>query len=624
MSVRTYRQVVKSPSPKVNVESADLAELRQLIANTPLEPKIINPDSHFVMVTYWWGRGNINKNTQSPCPDEIEEGQPVTVAPIKYDEMIQKWVRCCEKAKCNYLVQEYPQFAVRGKYQMAINAKPLFIAKALEACVGRAVVYIDGDMTVERYPHIFDMRDVDYMARGWNIDPRSVAKYKDEGNVCFDPYIFETSGGTMYFGNTKMARSLLKLWATVSTEPKKLGKADDRIISMVLTTRQEVMLMINIIQLPMEYLWLTKAYTPRIRGKIVTYLRSSDWSRNHIFIEHPECLTAEDVAIEQGAAATGRNPDGYDQLVQDKVECATHGGIFYERIFFDDEKMVASYKPYLNYLRNETLFIMEDDDGNEEPIPCMYVEPYSLSTTTPKRRKIANYGPHTKTVFVNRTRASQFGDLKAMENKVVNVYEADIEKLDGVNGIDVREENVVPLILCLLANGNDVFYRPKDAYNARAVSKSMLQSQADFVAANMASDDLRPHFHKDSAVYFKSGSRILFQMLSMCKTLRGDLTNIFNSSYHFMSRIRCMWVDPIIVVKPKSPPKAMSKLERLMAAFAKSLLKPEPRSSPSPSNSSVPTIASIVTANATTASGGSKAKAKAKAKAKTQPKHLKK
>jgi len=611
MSIRTYRQTVKSPSPKANAEAGDMAELRSIIANTELEPIIINPDSNFVMVTYWWGRGNINKNTQSPCPDEIAEGEPLTVQPIKYDDMIRNWVRCCEKAKCNYLVQEYPQFAVRGKYQMAINAKPLFIAKALDACVGRAVVYIDGDMTVERYPHIFDMRDVDYMARGWNIDPRSVRKYKEEGKVCFDPYIFETSGGTMYFGNTKMARDLLKLWATVSAEPKKQGKADDRIISMLLTIRQEVMLMTNVIQLPLEFLWLTKAYTPKIRGKTVTYLRKEDWSRNHIFIEHPECLTAEDVAIEQGAAANGRNPDGYDQFVQNKVECQTHGGIFYERIFFDDEKMVASFKPYLEYLRKETLYVTEDDEGNAEPIPCMYVEPYSVTSATPKRaQKIANYGPHTKTVQANRARASEYIGLKAMENKVVNVFEADVEKLGGNRVIDVREENAVPLILSLLANGNDVFYHPKEAYNVRGVSRSMLRSRADIVAVNMHSDDLRPNFHPDSALYFKSGSRILFQMLSMCRTVRGDLTNIFNSSYHFMSRIRCMWVDPIIVVKPPSPketPKTMSKLERLLAAFAKSILRPE--ASPSISSPVRPTPV-----------GG----AKTKTKAKPRTKHLKK
>lgn len=38
-----------------------------------LKPNIINKDSNFVVVTYWWGRGNLNKNTQRPCPEDRED-----------------------------------------------------------------------------------------------------------------------------------------------------------------------------------------------------------------------------------------------------------------------------------------------------------------------------------------------------------------------------------------------------------------------------------------------------------------------------------------------------------------------------------------------------------------------
>lgn len=37
-----------------------------------------------------------------------------------------------------------------GGYQMAINAKPLFIKKALDLCGGRGCLYIDGDMFVNK------------------------------------------------------------------------------------------------------------------------------------------------------------------------------------------------------------------------------------------------------------------------------------------------------------------------------------------------------------------------------------------------------------------------------------------------------------------------------------------
>ena len=40
-----------------------------------LKPNIINESSKFVVVTYWWGRGNLNKNMQRPCPEELKAGQ---------------------------------------------------------------------------------------------------------------------------------------------------------------------------------------------------------------------------------------------------------------------------------------------------------------------------------------------------------------------------------------------------------------------------------------------------------------------------------------------------------------------------------------------------------------------
>lgn len=42
-------------------------ELQQIITKTDKKPSIVNPDSKFVVVTYWWGRGNQNANTARPC-----------------------------------------------------------------------------------------------------------------------------------------------------------------------------------------------------------------------------------------------------------------------------------------------------------------------------------------------------------------------------------------------------------------------------------------------------------------------------------------------------------------------------------------------------------------------------
>jgi hypothetical protein len=41
--------------------------LKTIISNTNNSPTITNNDSNFVVITYWWGRGNLNNNTARPC-----------------------------------------------------------------------------------------------------------------------------------------------------------------------------------------------------------------------------------------------------------------------------------------------------------------------------------------------------------------------------------------------------------------------------------------------------------------------------------------------------------------------------------------------------------------------------
>ena len=58
-----------APEPKKNIYS----NLRKIIERTSAAPTIINDSSRFVVVTYWWGRGNMNKNVARPCLDFYEQ-----------------------------------------------------------------------------------------------------------------------------------------------------------------------------------------------------------------------------------------------------------------------------------------------------------------------------------------------------------------------------------------------------------------------------------------------------------------------------------------------------------------------------------------------------------------------
>ncbi len=283
------------------------------------------------------------------------------LAPLKFQQMITKWEAECMFNNCNYLAVEYPEFARPGGYQMAINAKPLFIQKALELCPGRGVLYIDGDMFIRKYPHIFDMQDIDFMARGWWIDPR--ASYQLDYSITYDPYVFETSGGTMFFSQSKEAKMLIQEWITESHKPSQLSKADDRILSLIFNS-YKFLLSMKIIQLPIEYLWLTLDYDERMMEHVYDY----DYAdmQASIFIEHPECLTSEETAAGAGAASN-RTPKYYT-FIHDITPVSEE---MHEYLMFPTKELTKAFRPYFNYMKGATYM----NDGNIELIKKGFVNP---------------------------------------------------------------------------------------------------------------------------------------------------------------------------------------------------------------------------------------------------------
>ncbi|NDB80831.1 hypothetical protein EB155_13305, partial [archaeon] len=277
--------------------------------------------------------------------------------------MISNWEKSCRENNCNYLAVEYPEFTQEGGYQLAINAKPKFIEKALELCEGRSVLYIDGDMNIREYPGIFDMKNVDFMARGWWIDPRSsykapsiletVEEQRDKGiepTVTYDPYNFETSGGTMFFSGSQEAKRLIKIWIETAEKPINKGKADDRVLSLVFNTKG-VLTWIRVIQLPIEYLWLTLDYDDRLLEIVYDYNREE--MESTIFIDHPECLTSEDTATGAGASSD-RQPKFYEFL-EDLYPCVetTHEYIMFKELVQEYPSSAEHITKYMSMTNDE-------------------------------------------------------------------------------------------------------------------------------------------------------------------------------------------------------------------------------------------------------------------------------
>lgn len=539
-----------------------------MVENTDLPPvTIVNPESKFVIITYWWGRGNMNNNVKHPCvaylneekkeaindiKDEIsnedyikkisdpverqaeidgeidavvksgkldeaikknKEAQIKKVAAdlkiseeesrkrllnespaLKFEAMISRFEDDCRKVNCNFLTMEYP--FDRPLYQAAINGKPIFIKKAIEACKGKgpngsdlAVVYIDGDMRANIYPKIFDMDGIDFMARGWNIDPRSSRTYL-KNKVCFDPYIFETSGGIQYFANTPISLDLLETWKLSNLANP--GKADDRIISLAFNVFK-YQCPTAYIQLPIEYLWLTDNYL---------FQNPENTGVEKSIIEHPECLTAEDAAV---GASTNRTPDHYTQLIESATHCERVGGKFYEYIYFPSKDLVETMGPYLEYLSKAT---------NADEQLLFEVIPYDKK-----------YGKHQDIADKN---------IKASESETEMPVSFDI-----------------PKILAQLKKGNDVTI----GSDPKIDEKKKLP--LEFVAYNIAGQkveladdehsmdttfpDLKPEFDMTKGMFFSAKNPVLYHILAMCDT-PASLSRVFNESYTFLARIRCYWL----------------------------------------------------------------------------------
>jgi hypothetical protein len=476
--------------------------------------------------------------------------------PITFNEMIAKWEGECTKYGCNHMAVEYPEFTQPNGYQLAINAKPLFIRKALAAVGNRSVLYIDGDMFIRKYPKIFDLSDVDFMARGWWIDPRS--SYQMEDSVTYDPYTFETSGGTMMFSQSVESKQLIGKWIEQASKSYQIGKADDRILSLVFNTYKFLCSM-KIIQLPIEYLWLSLDYDERMLEYVYNYDKSK--MVDSIIIEHPECLTSEDTAT-GGGAASNRTPKFYEFL-EENIDPVSEQ--FHEYMMFPTKDMVETFQSYLNYMSG----LQYMNDGND-----ILVRKGFVSLTNPADNEQPLYITNYDNKFGN-FKYAQDDDLTYNQVAEINMQRSSKMSLDGLGLVtmdnpsiieindfsnlmkddDTTKYNhakIISLIIRLLNDGKQVIYNPKSMPGYNQVyydlllqdSTEKLQSMElifvpRFTDGATASSNyfFKPRMETNQAMMFRP-SEILIKFLMMFLSLDDMSSYLNNGSYELMSRVR--------------------------------------------------------------------------------------
>lgn len=472
--------------------------------------------------------------------------------PLKFEEMIQKWESECTKFNCNYLSVEYPQFAERGGYQLAINAKPIFIKKALELCNERAVVYIDGDMFIRKYPILFDINDVDFMARGWWIDPRS--SYKLEESIMYDPYTFETSGGIMYFSQSHNAKFLVNKWIEIASKPSQAGKADDRVLSLVFNS-YKMLLNMKIIQLPIEYLWLSLDYDDRMRESVYDY--NTKKMKETIYIEHPECLTTEETAAGAGASSD-RTPKFYEFLGEYLIPVSE---VVHEYLMFPNKEMTVAFKDYYNYMDGITYI----DDGNELLYKKGFVNP-ERPDENESPLYIVGYDKKLGDKKSPENGSLSFNDISAINfkrAKQMKLTDIPILKNIDANTIEIQpnekvyrisDSEMISLILRLLLDDKTVIYNPsvftnydsryyrKLSSNLNTLYKNIELGFAPILKSPELSDFFKAGINLSQPILFRPGNRIMIEFLSMFLSLEAFSNTLQYGAYEFISRVRIAYL----------------------------------------------------------------------------------
>jgi hypothetical protein len=275
--------------------------------------------------------------------------------------------------------------------------------------------------------------------------------------------------------------------------------------------KKHLLASLSMIQLPMEYLWMTLDYDE------IFEKYPNDVKQTGVTITHPECLTGEERAEKDSSAVVStRIPRGYVRAVENKIKCRDHE-IIYEFIHFDEKSNIGAFKPYFEWLSH-----------------------HKVVTVIPFAKK---YGSHNSVANEN---IKLIQNLRLQVNdKIVFVCE---EPIDSVLAHQVSSKREIPaLILKYLMNQQHVIYVPKGTRSIRTVLGKAKEQQLDFVTKNVSEskEKIKKEYvlklDPEYPIYFGTKNKVLRHLLLMSNSIK-DLESIFNETYMFLTRIHCGWI----------------------------------------------------------------------------------
>jgi hypothetical protein len=315
----------------------------------------------------------------------------------------------------------------------------------------------------------------------------------------------------------------------------------------------------KIIQLPIEYLWLSLDYDERMLEEVYDYDKYK--MTESIIIEHPECLTSEDTAT-GGGAASSRTPKFYEFL-EENIEPVSEQ--FHEYMMFPTKDMVSTFQSYLNYMSG----VQYMNDGND-----ILVRKGFVSLTNPADNEQPLYITKYDDRFGNfkypqdpDLTYNEVAEINMQRSSQMNVEDLGLVPIDNDNIIEINDfsnlmkeddptkynhAKIISLIIRLLSQGKQVIYNPKSMpgynqmYYALLLQDSVEKLQSmelifvpRFTDGATASSNyfFKPRIETNQAMMFRP-NEILIKFLMMFLSLDDMSSYLNNGSYEFMSRVR--------------------------------------------------------------------------------------
>jgi hypothetical protein len=270
--------------------------MEQLLTEGIVQSEILNNKSTFILCSYYWGKGRVNKGS---------------IKKLTYDQQVDRIIEDCRRCKVNYYFVRYPSLEQSGKYQEALGLKPYFIQKALDEFPQYKCIFVDTDLRLLRYPHLFDM-DADCWFVNWN----------ELDYNCYNPLQLELPGAILGFANTHNARTMLD----ILTKKIDIRYAEDKTFSGIIS-RNFMNIYLRCVWLPENYLYLFQkhVYEPGVGyTHLASYreeFKNNRYKISDIVFAHEDFETGalEDVYKER--VGRSRWPPNVDRQLGQKLRC---------------------------------------------------------------------------------------------------------------------------------------------------------------------------------------------------------------------------------------------------------------------------------------------------------------